>query len=248
MSMDKAIITGHSRGLGEALAETLLRRGFSVLAIARSGNAALAGRHAGLREVTLDLADTAALARWLADGELARFAQGASRIVLLNNAGQLGPVGAPGQQGAQAIARALAINVAAPIMLSDAFVAATQGCADRRIAHVSSGAGRNAYPGWSIYGAGKAALDLHARAVQLDAVAGLSIASIAPGVIDTGMQAEIRGASVAAFPQRARFEALKANNELASPADAGRSFVDYLLSDHFGRAACTDLRHPPAGQ
>jgi benzil reductase ((S)-benzoin forming) len=84
--------------------------------------------------------------------------------------------------------------------------------------------------------------------VQLDGVAGLRVASIAPGVIDTAMQSEIRGASIEAFPQRARFEALKANKELASPADAARQFVAFLLSERFGEAACVDLRNiAPAG-
>lgn len=246
--MHKAIITGHSRGLGEALAATLLEQGFDVLALARKGNPALAARYPGLSEVALDLADTAALIRWLEEGALRRFVAGATRAVLLNNAGQLGPIGAPGGQGADGIARAIAINVAAPLMLADVFVAATAGCGDRRIAHVSSGAGRSAYPGWSVYGAGKAALDHHARALQLDAVAGLAVASIAPGVIDTAMQSEIRGASIEAFPQRARFEALKANHELASPADAARQFLAYLLSGRFGEAACVDLRSLPPGK
>lgn len=246
-AINKAVVSGHSRGLGEALAARLLEQGFEVLAIARQSNPALTARYPALTEVALDLTDTAALSRWLDGGALWRFVAGAARAVLVNNAGQLGPMGAPGGQGADGIARAIAINVAAPLMLSDSFVAATVACGDRRIAHVSSGAGRSAYPGWSVYGAGKAALDHHARAAQLDAVAGLTVASIAPGVIDTAMQSDIRSASIDAFPQRARFEALKANKELASPADAARQFVAYLLSAQFGEAPCVDLRDIAAG-
>ncbi|WP_017875707.1 SDR family oxidoreductase [Janthinobacterium sp. CG_S6] len=246
-SRDRALITGHSRGLGAAIAERLLERGFAVLAIARDGNRDLARRYPGLTEVAMDLADSPALARWLDEGQLGRFAAGAARVLLVNNAGQLAPMGAPGRQGADAIRYAVAINVTAPLMLTDGFVAATAACGERRVAHVSSGAGRSAYAGWSVYGAGKAALDHHARALQLDAVPGLSVASIAPGVIDTAMQAEIRDASIEAFPNRPRFEAMKANRELASPAEAARQFVDYVLSARFGDEACVDLRKlPPA--
>ena len=38
--MTKAIVTGHSRGLGEKLTETLLARGVPVLAVSRHANVA----------------------------------------------------------------------------------------------------------------------------------------------------------------------------------------------------------------
>lgn len=68
--MIKAIVTGHSRGLGAATASILLERGIAVLGLARASNVGLADRHPGrLEEVGLDLAGTAALQR---DGALAR--------------------------------------------------------------------------------------------------------------------------------------------------------------------------------
>ncbi|RXM22113.1 SDR family NAD(P)-dependent oxidoreductase, partial [Citrobacter sp. AAK_AS5] len=51
----RAVLTGHSRGLGEAIAEELLDRGIAVLALARRGNPALAARHGErLCEVAVD--------------------------------------------------------------------------------------------------------------------------------------------------------------------------------------------------
>ncbi len=245
--MIKALLTGHSRGLGASVAETLLARDIPVLALARSPNAELAARFPRLlREVSLDLSDTAALAAWLAAGTLARFVADADHSLLINNAGLLQPVGPVGTQDALAIARAVGVNVAAPLMLTNAFVAATAGCADRRVLHVSSGAARKAYAGWNVYCATKAALDHHARAAALEEVAGLRIASVAPGVVDTDMQAEVRASPLDAFPSRRRFEALKSEGALASPADTGRRLVDYLLSDSYGDVAEADLRDLPA--
>ncbi|WP_207209526.1 SDR family NAD(P)-dependent oxidoreductase [Frigidibacter mobilis] len=61
-----AIVTGHSRGLGAAIAAELLGRGARVLGLARQGNPALAAAYPeALTEVALDLADPAALAEWL---------------------------------------------------------------------------------------------------------------------------------------------------------------------------------------
>lgn len=235
----KAIVTGHSRGLGEGIARALRARGVDVLGIARHGNPALAGQ---LREVTLDLAESVAVQAWLEGGELADFLAGVPQALLINNAGLVAPVGAPGKLGAGRLAQAVAVNVTAALVLTDAFVAATAGCPDRRVLHVSSGAGRAPYSGWSTYCATKAALDMHAQAVALDSVAGLAIASVAPGVIDTAMQAEVRSAARADFPNLDRFVALKRDGALDDAGGAGARLVAYALGNGFGTTPVTDLR------
>jgi NAD(P)-dependent dehydrogenase (short-subunit alcohol dehydrogenase family) len=65
---------------------------------------------------------------------------------------------------------------------------------------------------------------------------------MAPGVVDTDMQATIRGSELDAFPQRARFEELKSSGSLATPEDTARKIIDYLLSDVFGSEPITDVR------
>jgi NAD(P)-dependent dehydrogenase (short-subunit alcohol dehydrogenase family) len=240
-----AVVTGHSRGLGEAIADHLLDRGVSVLGISRRQNASLAARHDGtLRQLELDLADTGALTTWLASDELAHFVRGAGIALLVNNAGLLQPIGPLETQDIVATLRASAVNVAAPLALSAAFAVATDSSSDRRILHVSSGAGRRGYAGWSVYCASKAALDNHARAVALDRTPALRISSVAPGVIDTDMQAEIRASTERNFPERERFVAMKREGRLITPDRAGRAIVEYLLSDTFGAEPVTELRYP----
>jgi NAD(P)-dependent dehydrogenase (short-subunit alcohol dehydrogenase family) len=77
---------------------------------------------------------------------------------------------------------------------------------------------------------------------MLDGTPALRICSLAPGVIDTDMQAEIRASALDRFPQRARFDALKRDGALADPAVCARQLVDFLLSEHFGKTATADLR------
>lgn len=239
----RIILTGHSRGLGAALCEALLGRRARVLGLARHGNPALAQKFPdALSERRLDLADADALAQFIDSACLRDFLAGPAPAVLINNAGLLQPIGPLGSQGSEAISRAIALNVAAPLMLSDAFVAATAQVDDRRILHVSSGAARSAYAGWSIYCASKAALDHHARAAREDQIRGLRVVSLAPGVIDTDMQAEIRATSAQAFPQVDRFRELQRSGQLAAAADCAARLCAYLLSARFGEQPVADLR------
>lgn len=240
-----AIVTGHTRGLGAALADGLLARGIRVLGLGRSAHASLAGRHAtSFEQTVLDLADTAAIEHWLATDALRAFTGDARCVILFNNAGTVDPIAPCGAQDAGAIARAIALNVAGPLMLANALASphAANAEASRRIVHVSSGAARNAYAGWSVYCATKAALDHHARAVALDAPHGVRICSVAPGVVDTGMQATIRSTSVEQFPLRDRFEQLKQSGQLSTPESAAQKLIDYALSDVFGSTATADVR------
>ncbi|MCB1894093.1 MAG: SDR family oxidoreductase [Zoogloeaceae bacterium] len=239
----RAIVTGHSRGLGAAICAALLEDGATVLALSRKGNAALAERHGErLREIPIDLADTGQLIALTTAGDWHGFLGGSTPAFLVNNAGDLGPVAAIGRQGGSEIGRAVAINVTAALILGDAFVAATEAATDRRLLHVSSGAARSAYAGWSVYCASKAALDHHARAVERDRVPGLRAASVAPGVIDTDMQAVVRSSTADDFPAIDRFRALHRDGQLQSPSATARRLVDYLQSPSFGAQATADLR------
>ncbi len=236
--MKKAIITGHSKGLGAGMVSCLIEAGYEVLGLSRSG---IGSGMAGLSEVALDLGDTAAVSAFATGAEFANFLDGASQAVLINNAGIVEPIAPIGRQDAGKIAQSMAVNVTAALILSDAFVATTEG-ADRRVAHISSGAGRNAYTGWSVYCATKAAMDMHARAMVEDAVAGLKAESIAPGVIDTGMQATIRSAPEEDFALLDQFKSMKAEGGLAKAEDTAAKICAHILGNQFGAETITDVR------
>jgi benzil reductase ((S)-benzoin forming) len=95
------------------------------------------------------------------------------------------------------------------------------------------------------YCAAKAGMDHFSRAVALEEAAlggGAKIVSLAPGVIDTDMQVQLRGAEAEMFPDRARFERLKAEGQLDTPATAAAKVLAYLQRPDFGSKPVADVR------
>lgn len=237
--MKKLIITGHTRGLGRALAELYLQRGWQVLGLAR-GRADMVSPN--LRQVQIDLADGAALAAWLSSGLLRDFLADAGSILLANNAGTVLPNALLGRQRPSEILSAVALNVSAPLLLANAALAARPAAVPLGILHIGSGAGRKNYPGWSVYGATKAALDHHARCVAAEGHENVRIACLTPGVVDTAMQGEIRAADEADFPMRPRFVTLKEDGGLQSAEETAAKIAAYVESARFGEEAAADIR------
>jgi hypothetical protein len=113
---------------------------------------------------------------------------------------------------------------------------------------ISSGAARSVYEGWSAYGAGKAALDHWVRtagAEQERRGGRVRILAVAPGVVETAMQAQIRATDAADFPEVQRFHELAERGELRAPEEAARD-VWSLLDRELPNGAVVDLREVAA--
>src|SRR5688572_20599186 len=96
----RAIVTGHSRGLGAAVTEDLLSRDVAVSGVSRRTKAALHKRFPALRQSQLDLSDSNAVLTWIRSAEFQEFLSGPDAAFLVNNAGLLQPVGRLEQQDA----------------------------------------------------------------------------------------------------------------------------------------------------
>ncbi len=252
--MEVFIVSGASRGLGAALVAQLLGPERRVIAISRKPNDALAqaARAAGawLDWYLQDVADVTAHED-LARAICAELPRDASRYVLINNVGMLGPVGGAESLSAAGLGATLAVNATAPMVMTAQFLTATQTLeAERRIVHISSGLGRNPMAGSAAYCASKAALDMHARVVKTEQAQRANparIVSLAPGVIDTDMQGELREKDPAALPTVQRFLDLKSRGELASAAVTAQYILAYVARPDFGTTEIDDIRNYPNG-
>jgi benzil reductase ((S)-benzoin forming) len=244
------ILTGASRGLGAAMARQLLAADTHLLTLSRHPDPALAdlasASGATLEQWALDLGhdvgSSARLETWLHQHTAAAFRS----ATLINNAGVLGHVGPVDASDAETLAAVLRVGLEAPMLLTSAFLRATRAWpVDKRVLNISSGAGRRPIAGWGAYCAAKAGLDQFSRVTALDEKGRPNparIVSLAPGVIDTAMQVEIRAADAAGFPDKPKFEALKAGGQLAAPDDAAKRVLAFLARADFGTEPVADAR------
>jgi benzil reductase ((S)-benzoin forming) len=255
MTRPLTIVTGASRGLGLAMAEQLLAQGHRVLALARQPTRAAVPAGAELISWQADLADPAPVAARLAAWLAVQNAGDLAAVNLINNAGvisALAPLAAGGSDdaanraGLADLSQALRVGLEAPLLLTAAFLRATAAWpVPRKVLLVSSGLGRRAMAGSASYCAAKAGMDHLARAVALEEAAqanGARIVSLAPGVIDTDMQVQLRNADAALFPDRERFVGLQAAGQLDSPAAAAAKVLRYLARADFGSNPVADVR------
>jgi len=248
--MQLYIVTGSSRGVGEALVEQLLQPGHRVLGIARQANDRLraladAGGH-HLEQWQHDLAEPLPVAQALRQWLVALDPATLRSTTLINNAGVVGG-GAPAHDlPLDVLAQAVRVGLEATVLLSAAFLAATDGWTGaRRVMNISSGLGRRGMAGSAAYCAAKAGMDNFSRALALEQAErpnGARIESVAPGVIDTDMQRELRSGDPVRFPERERFVQLKEQGQLQTPAECAAKLLARLHAPAFGTEVVTDLR------
>ncbi|MFY3383130.1 SDR family NAD(P)-dependent oxidoreductase [Paracidovorax sp. MALMAid1276] len=248
------ILTGASRGMGLAMARQLLQGGHTVVCIARSANPELAdvaqAAGATLHQWQQDLSQGAQAAAQLQDWLQAQGPEAFASATLINNAGvipRIAPLSASAHPNDLAdLAHALRVGLEAPMQLTAAFLGATDAwTVPRKVLNISSGLGRRAMASQAAYCAAKAGMDHFTRCVALDEALkphGAKVCSLAPGVIDTDMQVQLRGADAAAFPDRQNFANLKAGGQLTSPQDAATRVLAWLDRADFGTNPVADVR------
>ena len=96
------------------------------------------------------------------------------------------------------------------------------------------------------YCAAKAGMDHFTRCVALEEALkphGARVCSLAPGVIDTDMQLQLRSTDPTQFPDAANFAHLKATGELTSPQAAAARVLAWLERSDFGDEPVADVRN-----
>ena len=219
------LITGTSTGLGKALAEALLAEAdHRVIGIARSCSI----QHPRYTHQTKDLS----LPDNLSDFSFPEW-EDATKIVLINNAATIDPIRPFGKQEAVAIARSYQLNLIAPAILTNRFISTFADVkAEKMVINVSSGAAQYPIDSWGHYCASKAGLDMLSRVADMEQKDGpghpVRVVAIAPGIVDTPMQARIRETSGEDFKQVDRFIDYHQTGELMDPKQVAEKYLDFI--------------------
>ena len=245
-----ALVTGGAQGLGEGIALALIDKEHHLICIGRSESHRLrsmcAASECALDFLPCDLADTHAISILFDTISQIVDTTKAKGIYLINNAGVLEPVGRVETSEPHEVELHLRINLLAPMLLSAGFIKAFSSIPLRkRILNISSGAAQSPYYGWSSYCTGKAGLDMHSRCIheeQRYQTHPVEVMAVAPGIIDTRMQALIRSTSEEQFIHKQKFVELKEQGHLVPPTLAGKRLADLLIADNFESGSVVDLR------
>ncbi|WP_010491081.1 (S)-benzoin forming benzil reductase [Paenibacillus elgii] len=253
------VVTGASKGLGLALTRRLLAAGHRVIGISRTAadtadsgdraDGAAAPREA--EHYTYDLKRVDGIEALIATIVRSLEKEPLDALTLINNAGMLEPIMPLEQADSLTLTEQMNVNLLAPMLLMSAFIRATKdwpASTARTIVNISSGAGKKPYSGWSGYCATKAGLDMLTRCVGLeqgDGPQAVKVVSIAPGVVDTGMQELIRGTESDRFPEVERFVGLKQTGGLYTPDEAAERIINVVEGGRFAQGDVLDIRHLP---
>ncbi|MDD2526942.1 MAG: (S)-benzoin forming benzil reductase [Lentimicrobiaceae bacterium] len=244
------IVTGTSSGIGEALALRLINEKQKVFCISRRMNAKLtkmaASQHAGLWYYQLNLANGQGIAHIMREIFTFIDPEIASGVALINNAGVVSPVAPSGKLDIRSLENHIKVNLTAPMILANEFISRASSLkVEKTIVNISSGAAQNPYSGWSAYCSSKAGLNMLTKVIALEQQSEkwpVRIFSVAPGVVNTSMQKNLRQTSAEDFPQLDKFIHLYKSKQLSEPDAVAKKLIELTFGNDPASGEIIDLR------
>jgi 3-oxoacyl-[acyl-carrier protein] reductase len=229
-----AMITGASGGLGGAIAIELAAQGLDLVLVGRSADALetvaaaiAAGQPAlRLRIEVCDLRHEAAIREL--GSQLA--AAGLAPDVLINNAAVQGPIGRFADVSWSEWSATLAVDLAAPALLTKLMLPAMIARGWGRVINISGGGATGPRPDFSAYAVAKTALVRLTETLAHElAGSGVTVNAVAPGAMNTRMLDEVLQAGSARAPAEYGAALARARTGGVPPAEAAR-LVAWLVS------------------
>jgi len=244
------IVTGASRGLGEAITKKLMKEDHYLICVSRSENTSLIQeakeKKIKLSYINFDLNDLSKINHLVDDIMLNIKLINPESICLINNAGVLAPIKPIGSCDSQEIIQNININTISPMVLTNELMKRTENInIDKLIINISSGAGKNPYHGWASYCSSKAAIDMFTKCVGLEQSEenhSLKIISFSPGIIDTNMQQQIRSTKQEDFKLVERFKQFKEESLLQSPDFVAEKVLEVINNKDLKTGQLVDIK------
>ena len=228
------VVTGASKGLGRSICEILASKGFTVIGIARVSSELsklenyLQNINSSSATFPCDLSKEAEI------NSVAELIVNNYPIIhgVIHNAGIIGPVGSMFEVDTNLWNETFQVNLLAVQQLTKLIHKSMVKAQRCRVTTISSGAAVNSLESWSAYCSSKAGLEMWTKGLADEgAKYGISAVSVAPGIVDTDMQATIRSVPKEDFPMVERFIEFHNNGDLVAP-DAVAESLYRLMTDH----------------
>jgi 3-oxoacyl-[acyl-carrier protein] reductase len=231
----RIVVTGASSGLGRAIAESAAAGGAKVALMAR--------REGKLNEIVNDIEAKGGEAIALpTDVSNIKSLQESFKTIdsklggidiVFNCAGVVEPISYLTETSPDSLLMSLKVNVFGIYLVTlEALTRMDKQDKGGTIINITSGAGINAYAGWSSYCSQKAAVNMFTKCVALEmSDKPIRIAAISPGPFESRMQEIIRGVSASAFPSRDKFVNLYKEGKLNKPDGLAKVLIDLSLSE-----------------
>ena len=227
------VVTGASKGLGRSICEILATNGFTVVGIARN-SIELSSLENYLKKTNPK--STTFACDLSSENQIATTGAKITHDFpvihgLIHNAGIIGPVGSMFNVETNLWNETIQVNLLAVQQLTKLLYTSMVKAQRCRVTTISSGAAVNSLESWSAYCTSKAGLEMWTRSLADEGSShGISAVSVAPGIVDTDMQATIRSVSVDDFPMVERFIGFHNNGDLVAPDAVAESLYELITS------------------
>lgn len=236
MEQKTFLVTGASKGIGLQLSLSLAESGFSVILLARDTNL-LEESTEQVRSISpasssiiCDLSDNNSI-----DDAILLLKRDHKKLDgIIHNAGMISPIMPMSKAPSDAWAENIQVNLIGVQRLTQGVYSLMKASTRCRVTTISSGASLRPIESWSSYCVAKAGQDMWARCLAEEGKRhGISAISIAPGIVDTDMQKEIRSADSQNFPSLSSFVGYFENGDLSRPSDVAKKLLPLITTHTF---------------
>ena len=248
--MKAFIITGTSKGLGNSIARKLVDINNHIFCISRTKDESLISyakeKQCQLKYLDFDLSNVNEIEGMMISIFEKLNLSVLESISLVNNAGLTLPNKRIEDCEASELINNVHVNLMAPILLTSSFMRRIKTFeGDKKVINISSGSGKKPYHGWSSYCASKAGIDLFTQCVALEQSSKNSpvkILSLAPFIMDTDMQKEIRESDKEGFELVDTFIKYKEDGKLLTVDFVADKVIKLLLEGDYEQGGVMDVR------
>ena len=249
--MKYIIITGTSRGIGEAIARELLVQGNTLICASRTMNENLVETASELGIPMYyhecDLSKPNSARAFIKNAISIISTESTESIALVNNAGILEPIGPSGTLNPKLMEQHLRTNLLGPAVLINSFIRLTAKMAIQKvILSISSGASEYPYHGWSMYCSAKAGIDMLTRTVALEQETArnpVKLLAVKPGIVETAMQERIRNTKTRQFREKEKFVKLHTDGMLSTPKSVAELIASALFLPGIPQGGILTINH-----